>query len=112
MKYVIINNKDWDYDDLVQEELLLFSVPDGFNFTDEVLLEYFRDECKYPCIIEKGWVKVHIPKGGAAPYWFKIESVLDFDQNHDLRIRGHRQKFIDWLKKYDVHQLDFELFRG
>lgn len=112
-KYHIKINKDWNYDDLVGEEVLLFSSPDDFSFYD---IEKIRE-----CLIELGYLATSIcetdfvmaetgkpaksVKCKKGRYWhefFSLDMILDYDTEE-------RKSLITVLDElFDVKLLNYD----
>jgi hypothetical protein len=102
MKYLIKYNEEWHYDELESNEFLLFSAPDDFEFTKELLKQYLEERGEY-CELEDYCVNI---KQGKYGYRYCISDMLDFESKKRKFIR---QEFIDWLKQFDVQLLQMEL---
>jgi hypothetical protein len=103
MKYVIVNNKEYDYDEIENEELLLFSVPENINIDNELLKKYL-DEINIKCELTTYNIKVYNFKNKVS-YVTDIYNIL----SNNVLMPYKRNDFIKWMEKYNIFQLPCEI---
>jgi hypothetical protein len=98
MKHLIQSNKAFYYEDLVSEEILLFSAPDNFEFTNE-LIEKFFDFIDIEHRIYNSCIQVKYNKN-----WYDQSTarILSIDNEE-------RKNFISWLEQFDVKLLNYQI---
>ena len=101
MKYWSIHNEDWDYEDLKGIEILVFSSPDDFEFTHEILMEYFTFA---------GYTNVKVNKYGQTYVEVKIkppQNYLYTNPNYILIYDNDlRKDYIKWLETKEVFRIE------
>lgn len=101
MKYYTISNKEWKYEDIIDEEILVFECPDVFDFHNvELLREFFKDSGIYWEEYQKFF---RVPIDDAASF------IFDSPDNLLTRWIDMGKLFLKWLeKKYNVRVLPTE----
>lgn len=107
-KYFIQNNKEWDYDELVKNEILLFSVPDDFEFSLELVEEYLdfiellHERNSY------GGINI-LKNNKKKTFLYNIYLYRLMEQNIGEKGKHKPIDFIKWLEQFGVKQLEYKL---
>lgn len=111
MKYTLIHNIEWDYDAIEWEEILLFLVPDGFQFNDNLFEEYLKYKDMLYKKISDGWFRVYLvdKKTRSKTTNLRIDVLLRY--KNDPRHTINKEDFINWCIKYkQVQRVEYELY--
>lgn len=101
MKYIVINNLEFYYDDLEKNEILLFSAPDEFQFTTELAKKFWDSTGLEYRIREEHYIEIKV----STRKWI-AGGIADLVENDD----DYRKQFFEWLKQMDVVLLPFEKY--
>ena len=111
-KYFVKVNQRWEYDDLVEEEILVFSSPVSFYFTNADIIKnvlkklgYEKLEIIETTLRDNNNNIVRAVKGKNPRYWDEVYDLSNFlDYDNDIR-----KKILEILEKeYDVILLKTE----
>ena len=98
MKYFMVNNKEWDWDELDKDETLFFSAPYNFEFTPELSKQYQESIGKKTRVNEQyPYIEVE------GDYWYDGDIRRIMGQDNE-----ERKKLIEWLKQFGFVKLEYE----
>lgn len=101
MKYIIVNNQEWNYDDLESQEFLLLSMPDSITINSDLISRYLDERnIKYEFTKYGGWNILN--DKGKFKYNTWISRFFEFDDDE-------RKDLLKWLEQFGVCSLPFEM---
>jgi hypothetical protein len=104
-KYFATNIQEWDYDDLIKNEFLVFSTPDNFEFGLELLEKYLGFIGLSYKSNDSGGVDI-LKKGR---FWYNTYIYSLFEDNMGENGIYKPADFIKWLKQFGVEQLEYKI---
>jgi hypothetical protein len=109
MKYAIFNDIEFDYDDLIKNEIYLYEIPDNFIFDINLLINFMKyKNINYKVLEEYTSSVVSLNKDDKPTGRYYTIDWLMHKNTYCKKDNIEKEEFVEWIKTLGVKEIKFE----